>query len=54
MIGPARNSDRPRAQFDMSQVSLGPHRLADHTVVLRPPRFDDFSEWRRIRLERVC
>ena len=53
-----RGDDRPRPEqrssreprFDLSQVRLGPHRLADHSVVLRPPRFEDFSEWRRIRL----
>ena len=35
---------------DLSHVRLGPQRISGHVVVLRPPRFDDYPGWRRIRL----
>ncbi|MFD3701812.1 GNAT family N-acetyltransferase [Nocardia sp. NPDC058658] len=33
-----------------ADVRLGPVNFRGLTVVLRPPRFDDFADWRRIRL----
>lgn len=35
---------------DLSHLRLGPRRISGHVVLLRPPRFDDFAGWRRIRL----
>lgn len=35
---------------DLTGLTLGPVALAGHHVRLRPPRLDDFGEWRRIRL----
>lgn len=34
----------------LERVWLGPTHLLGKTLMLRPPRFDDFAEWRRIRL----
>ncbi|MEV0293579.1 GNAT family protein [Nocardia sp. NPDC050710] len=34
----------------LSQVRLGPVTLHGVTVILRPPRIDDYPRWRRIRL----
>ncbi|MCP9619412.1 GNAT family N-acetyltransferase [Nocardia otitidiscaviarum] len=33
-----------------ARVRLGPVQLLGSTLLLRPPRFADFAEWRRIRL----
>jgi RimJ/RimL family protein N-acetyltransferase len=43
-------SDRYDTPRDLSRVRLGPERISGQTVILRRPRFDDFTEWRRIRL----
>ncbi|WP_330254622.1 GNAT family N-acetyltransferase [Nocardia sp. NBC_00565] len=34
----------------LSGIRLGPTTLHGATIVLRPPRVDDFAQWRRIRL----
>ncbi|MFD3507868.1 GNAT family N-acetyltransferase [Nocardia sp. NPDC058666] len=33
-----------------ASARIGPVRLHGATVLLRPPRFDDYAQWRRIRL----
>jgi RimJ/RimL family protein N-acetyltransferase len=38
------------AARDLSHVRLGPQKICGLSVVLRQLRFDDFAEWRRIRL----
>jgi RimJ/RimL family protein N-acetyltransferase len=43
-------SDRYDTPSDLSRVRLGPERIGGQTVILRRPRFDDFTEWRQIRL----
>ncbi|MGW0247309.1 GNAT family N-acetyltransferase [Nocardia goodfellowii] len=40
----------PHGAVSLSRIRLGPARLHNVTVVLRPPRFDDYAQWRRIRL----
>ncbi|MEV6278726.1 GNAT family protein [Nocardia sp. NPDC051832] len=40
----------PNGEVALSRIRLGPVRLHNATVVLRPPRIDDYAEWRRIRL----
>ncbi|WP_194818317.1 GNAT family N-acetyltransferase [Nocardia sp. XZ_19_385] len=40
----------PDGEVSLSRIRLGPVRLHNATVVLRPPRIDDYAQWRRIRL----
>ncbi|MEV0247866.1 GNAT family protein [Nocardia sp. NPDC050712] len=40
----------PDGEVSLSRIHLGPARLPSAAVVLRPPRFDDYAQWRRIRL----
>lgn len=43
-------SHQQSAPVDLSSVRLGPQTISGQIVVMRQPRFDDFAEWRRIRL----